>query len=56
MNITLETIVVSIIAVIVLVLIIFIFNEQISEFFGVFENFMKSIFSFTELNVTGAMQ
>jgi hypothetical protein len=56
MNISIETIVVSIIAIIVLVLIIFIFNEQITKFFGVFANFMKSVFSVTDINMTGAMQ
>jgi len=56
MNITIETVVVSIIAIIVLVLIVFIFNEQITGFFDVFGNFMKSVFSITDMNISGAMQ
>ena len=55
MRLALESIVIFIIAIIVLVVVLFIFGDQFKSFSSAFGNFMGSILKFTEINATGVI-
>ncbi len=55
MGLTIESIVVFIIAIVVLIVVLFIFGDQFNSFASAFGDFMKGILGFTEINATGAI-